>query len=466
MRRFLQILLPLSVLAVCVLIAVKIISTKPEPKKKKDVGDFLTVVEVKKAKQVNFPMTVTTQGLVRALTEGTLVPEISGKIVKTSENFFAGKFFEKGDVLLEIDRRDFEIALVKAEADHLKQQQIYQQEVIRTRNFHSAVTVAVTKVQQAKLTLQEEKARSDQALEDWKKLKLDSKPSDLLLRKPQMEAAAASLKSAEAELEVQKRELTLTDALLKAAEGSVAAAAATVRQRKLDLERCSIKAPYRGRIISKAVSLGEYVNPGKVLARIYSIEAVEIRLPVSAVQESFLDLKVDVPGIKNVEKTAVELSHQSGQHIHKWQGKIERVEALLEEKSRQNYLIAQVSEPFAKKKALKPGLFVQAEVQGRTLQDVFVFPVTALRENKYLWLVDENSKLQKRQVQTVWRDEKIVLVRGTLNDGEQVCTTVLSYAIDGLTVRIKGTPADKKGGATHIGKKDKRTAAKVEAEAK
>ncbi|NQZ57230.1 MAG: hypothetical protein HRT88_07145, partial [Lentisphaeraceae bacterium] len=312
MRRTLQILLPLAVLAVCSLVAYKIITSKPEARKKKVEGNFVTVVKVKKAQRVDYPMTVKSQGLVRAVTQGTLVPEISGKIVKTSPKFFAGKFFEKDDVLLEIDRRDFDISLIKAEAQLLKQQQMYKQEVIRTQNFHSAVTMTQNKVQQAKLTLTEEQARSEQALEDWQKLNLKSKASDLLLRKPQMQAAASALKSAEAELDTTTRQLTLIDALLKAAKGSVASADGEVRQKKLDLQRCSIKAPYRGRLISKSVSVGQYVNPGKVLADIYSIDAVEIRLPVSAVQEALLNLPEDIPGKESQNKTSVLITHSTG----------------------------------------------------------------------------------------------------------------------------------------------------------
>mgnify|MGYP000329408121 CR=1 FL=1 len=75
-----------------------------------------------------------------------------------SDNFREGGFFDKGDVLLEIDPADYETAL----------------------------TVAQANLAQARVRLAEEEAQSRQAELDWQRLGGDERPTELVLRVPQL----------------------------------------------------------------------------------------------------------------------------------------------------------------------------------------------------------------------------------------------------------------------------------------
>ena len=68
--------------------------------------------------------------------------EVRGKVVNVAPAFRAGGFFEQGETLLEIDKRDYETAVISAEA-----------------------TLA-----RAKLALAEEEASAAQARTDWNRL--------------------------------------------------------------------------------------------------------------------------------------------------------------------------------------------------------------------------------------------------------------------------------------------------------
>ena len=102
-------------------------------------------------------------------------------------------------------------------------------------------------------TLSEEQARVAQAEQDWQRLGNSKQAPDLVLRKPQLMAAQATVYSAEA-------------GFSKAAE--------------LALERSNIIAPYTGRVLSKSVDVGQVVSVGTELAEIYAVDYVEIRLPL------------------------------------------------------------------------------------------------------------------------------------------------------------------------------------------
>ncbi|MEH6556066.1 biotin/lipoyl-binding protein, partial [Pseudoalteromonas tetraodonis] len=79
-----------------------------------------------------------------------------------------GGFFEKGDVLLQLDDRDLKAEVKSAQANLLNAEQ----------------------------NLLEEQARGRQALTDWQRLGNESEPSILVLRKPQLAAAQAQVLSA------------------------------------------------------------------------------------------------------------------------------------------------------------------------------------------------------------------------------------------------------------------------------
>ena len=451
MRRFLQFTLPFVMIAICLSIAYLIVKSKKSPKKK-ERAQAMIVVDVQKAKAVNYQMKVNTQGVVQAKLRGQLSSEVSGKIIKTSDKLFAGFFFKKGDVLAEIDSRDFEIAKTKAAATVVRVEYNYQQELVRSKAFDAAIKKAENSVEEAKLALIQENARVDQALADWQKLGLEGEPSELLLRKPQLRAAQARVDSAEAELEIKKAEKNLSGAMLQSAKATIQSAKADLSQRTIDLARCLIKAPYDGRVMSVNVALGEYINRGTVLAKIYGIESNVVRLPVSEQQMNFLNLSHDR---ESQAKTVVEFLSVNDTSKGLWKGEVERLESEIDSKSRQQFIIARVDQPFSGEKAFQPGLFVKAQITGKLLKNVYILPQTAIRESRYVWLVNDQSKLEKKHIEILWRDQKMVIVKADFVESSRICTTALSYAKENLVVEVKGKAKGRQKGEKHAEPKGK-----------
>ena len=198
------------------------------------------VVDVVEAERGDYTVWLESQGAVRAHTESSILPEVSGRIVSVSAFFRGGSFFEKDEVLIELDDRDYRTALVTAEAA----------------------------LAQARLRLAEEEARSNQASEDWKRLGNGNAPSTLVLREPQLLEAKANVAAADGRLEQAQR----------------------------NLERTRIRAPYAGRVLEKRVDVGQFVGPGTLLGRIYAVDYAEIRLPLAEWQLGFIELPGNPPG--------------------------------------------------------------------------------------------------------------------------------------------------------------------------
>ncbi len=383
MDRF-KIILPVFVLILAIALSALIIKNGKKPHHKQH-APATTVVEVIQLRKSDFQIWIKSQGTVRPRTESTLIPEISGRIIKISAAFREGAFFEAGEELLQID----------------------------PSNYQLAITVAKSQVAAMKLALAEEQAKARQAEKNWQRLGLEEQPTGLVLHKPQLAAARASLASAEA--------------LLK--------------QARLDQQRTHIVAPYAGRILEQQVDIGQYVSPGTLLAKIYAVDYAEIRLPLSNQQLQFINVPELYRGQdqKNLILPEVSIIANMGLKRYQWIGLIVRAEGAYDTRNRRLSLVAQIDNPYAKnaenRPPLKVGQFVEAEIEGKLLKNVFVIPADAIKNSAQVMIVDEQSQLNIRQIDIIWRDADVAIVRTGLQEGEWLAITPVQYAVNGLTVR-------------------------------
>jgi RND family efflux transporter MFP subunit len=333
---------------------------------------------------------------VRARTESTLIPEVSGRVLQVAPNFREGGFFDAGDVLLEIDPSD----------------------------YLTAVTVSEANLAEARVRLAEEEAQGSQAQRDWERLGRGEAPSDLVLRVPQLALARANVAAAEARLQQARR----------------------------DLERTRITAPYRGRVLTKRVDVGQVVSPGNVLAELYAVDYAEIRLPLTSREFAMLDIARDSRGQQAEEADfPVTLTATFGPETAQWQGRIVRVEGAVDARSRQVFVVAQVDDPYGDEHSqpLKVGLFVEARIQGRSLQDVYVLPRTALREARYVLTIDEDNRLLRVPVEPLWTTaDQVVFREPAIAPGTIASVTQVALAIDGMQVTPILPDAPAKGAGT------------------
>jgi RND family efflux transporter MFP subunit len=348
--------------------------TPPEP---------VIQVEAKRLQPEDYVIAINSQGTVRARTESTLIPEVSGRILSISPKFREGGFFAEGDILLEIDPSD----------------------------YLTAVTVAEANLAEARVRLAEEEAQAKQASRDWDRLGSGDSPSDLVLRGPQLALARAN----------------------------VAASEARVQQARRDLDRTRVSAPYEGRVLTKRVDVGQVVSPGNVLAEIYAVDYAEIRLPLTSEQYAMLDLAPVVRGqLQEEENIPAILSATFGAEKLYWQARVVRVEGSIDTRSRQIYVVAQVDDPYGPdhEEPLKVGLFVEAAIKGKQLDDVYVLPRTALRESKYILTIDAENRIKRVPVNPLWSDANEIIFRApSIAPGTLVSLTQMALAIDGMHVR-------------------------------
>jgi len=326
---------------------------------------------------------VPAQGTVAPRTESDLISQVSGRVVDVSPKFANGGFFEKGDVLVQIDPRDYELALATANVEVAKAQVRYSQE-----QEESAVAQA-----------------------EWAKVG-DGKATDLVLRKPQLAQARASLDAAQARYQMAK----------------------------LNLERTAIKAPFAGRVRAKRVDIGQVVGPNAPLGKIYAVDFAEIRLPIPDPELKYLDVslyRTDQPEI--VDGPTVDLQADFAGATYTWSGRIVRVEGEIDPQTRMINLVARVDDPYsAPTDAVRPplavGLYVEADIGGKVVDNAIVLPRSALRGRSQVLIIDD-ERLYFRTVDVLRADSETIVITGGLKAGERVCISPLDTVVDGMRVR-------------------------------
>ncbi len=269
----------------------------------------------------------------------------------------------------------------------------------------------------ARQTLAEEQARSAQAAADWKRLGNPGKAPPLVLRTPQLNAAKASVASAEAALAIAR----------------------------LNLERTRIRAPYAGRVLDTEVDLGQVVSSGTTLGQIYAVDVLEVRLPLQDRDLAYLRL----PEEYRVEGRE---PFQPGVEIRsdlirpeRWQGRIVQTEGAIDETSRQLHVLAQIDDPYGEKAVdrvpLKVGQYVTALIDGIEIADALLIPNRSIYQGSYVYVV-EADVLQRREIEIAWQDENQALISAGLKAGEQLVLTSLGQVVSGTQVRVRGSKAE------------------------
>jgi len=388
--------LPLLVITVSVSIALLINNSKPEVKKrthhKKPVAVNSLIL-----KSQPWAATINTQGTVEARTMTTLASRVSGEVIWVSEELKPGGFFEKGDLLLTIEPIDYELAIKSAEAD----------------------------LAEARFIYQEEKAQSTQALLNWKRLGRTEQANDLVLRKPQLAKARAVVDSGKAKLQ----------------------------RAKLDLKRTKIKAPYAGRVLEQYVDIGQFLSSGTALVKLFAIDRVEVRLPLSEKQREQLNLPSFYRGesIKKIQhQFPIMVNAKIAGVNYQWPAFFSRVEGAMNRETRQQYIVAEINDPYKRNESGRPpleiGQFVQAQLKGRLNKGLFLIPRSAVHNDNQVMLIDKDKRIQRQTVSVLAEEAGFVIIDDGLNVGDRLCTSYVPFLANNTVVRLSSDRAGKQQG--------------------
>ncbi len=346
------------------------------------------LVQVIELQNSHHATAVSAMGTVVPAQRVTLHPQVSGQIVEVCEALIPGGIVAAGDKLVMIDPRDYEVQVQQRRGD----------------------------VARALKELKVEQGNQAIARQEYELLGeiIAEEDRELVLREPQLASARSALESAEAAL----------------------------RKAELDLARCEIFAPFNAVIQDKHVDLGATVSAGTQLVTLIATDEtwIDLKVPISQLQW------LTIPQRNGDAGSRVKIFNTLAWGPERFRtGQVVRLYGQIEAEGRMARLLVAVDDPFSLKPAnrgepkLLMGTFVQAEIEGRTLESVIPIARPYVRDNDTVWIMDDNDQLEIRPVQIVYRGPEVVFVEAGLEPNERLITTDIAAPVAGMPLRLVGS---------------------------
>jgi len=121
----------------------------------------------------------------------------------------------------------------------------------------------------------------------------------------------------------------------------------------------------------------------------------------------------------------VDLSARVAGEVRHWDARIMRTDSTYDTQTRALFAIAEVRDPYGKGASedgvpLAPGLFVDADIAGKSFDDVIVIPRDGLRPQDEVYIVDDKGKAEIRKVEVLDAEATRAIVTGGIEPGELV----------------------------------------------
>jgi multidrug efflux pump subunit AcrA (membrane-fusion protein) len=400
----LGIVLPLLLIGVGVGVYVGLGSTSPE-QITTDEGsaaallDRLPVAEVHPARGFDGSRTlnIDVTGIVVPFREITVAAEVAGRVVFKSKDCQTGRFVTKDEVLYRIDKKDFELEVERLLSQ--RDQALAQIEELEQEIDNSAKMV--------------ELSREDVALQDKEIDRLKSLP-DGYASETELDTARRALLTSRNQLLTTNNQVDLLKARRNRLELAVQLAGTQLEQAQVNLNRCEIKAPISGVIVSESAEEDSFLQRGATICSIEDTSRVEVltqirsdQLMAILSQESTSNETDSTTGRLDSQryklpKTPVSVTYTvAGMEntVFSWKGYLSRYDGLgLDPKSRTvpcritvekpgEYCVngQQPSRRSGGPPALVRGMFVDAEIQTQPATPLILIPKLAYRPGEKVW---------------------------------------------------------------------------------
>ena len=377
--------LSIGVMLVSVVVAILLVVTKEEPLRA-DKPLEGTLVEVVRIGNSRHEVDLHAKGTVVPAMEVVVQPEVGGRVTWQSTELVPGGRFTKGDPILRIDSRDYQLAV---------------------ESFRS-------QVRRARLDLTLERRRGEVAKREWNSFgEIDATDEQRALaqREPQLEAARLALKAAESSL----------------------------KRAALDLNRTTLRAPFNAMVVSESVDLGQLLNPQTTVARLVGTDEyhVQVSVPVGAL--SVIRARTgDAPG------SPATITQRIGRGAIERRGEVIRQLPDLDPGGAMARVLVSIDDPLGQEGELPLllGSFVDVATEAQPIDDAIRVPRAALRNGRNVYVMNEDDLLEIREVEIAWSEPDAVLVTRGLQAGERIVISRLATPIPNMLLRAAEAAPD------------------------
>lgn len=396
------------IVALTVIVIALLMATKPEAPMQASTEKSWQVSAVA-AERVNAKPEVELYARTESPHEAKLSTTIASDV--TSLRALPGESIEKGGVIVELDDTDAQLALMQAEADLTEFHAVIESEHIRYESDKRAL-----KSEQRMLKVAQD------ALARQNKLQESN-----LVAKERSDNAESAL--AQSELMIASREQSIKDhpSRLKKLKAGLKRAKARLQAAQRDLDKTQIKAPFDAHITAVLVAPGDRVQSGQVLVELFDHQRVELR--------------VQIPNnLVSGVKSALENEGEVTARANGTQFKVARLSLANSEQhgGRDAWLL-----PIDQEQSLPLNKSLRVILELPAKENLIALPISSIYGTNRVFRIND-SRLESLVVNPIGyqyisgSQDKVLVSSDEINDGDQIITTQLPKAINGLKVTIQG----------------------------
>lgn len=343
-----------------------------------------TPVKAMKVLKQDTPLTSEYAGQVRGQDEVRILPRVSGAIVEKYVQ--GGQFVNEGQPLYRIDPRQYEAAVLSAQA-----------------------------------TLAQSQATLDNAIID-------------LQRDEELLASAA----------ISEQTVTTQRARVNEYGAVVEANAALLQRAQDNLDDTVVYAPMSGRLDVNDVAVGTYATSGQTaLVTIGTVDPVYVQFSISETEYlKFMNIPAQSAG--SAGDVIVSITLTDG-NMYPQKGRIVQADRALSENTGTLTLKALFPNPSG---ILLPGMFARVRLSGETVPNALLVPQRAIQQvldKTFVLVVGDDGKSQARSVELGPKVGSYYIVTRGITESDNVIVEGLTKLQDGMDLQVTTVTPDQMG---------------------
>lgn len=360
------------------------------------------------------------------------IPEVGGRIVEIHPELDKGTFVTKGELLVRIDPQSYGLAesrgvasimTIEAQLKELEQKQV---------NTEKLLEIERRKLQLTKQELERKRKLFEKGA--LSASELDREEKDLLVQQAGVDNLLNTLRL----IPSQKK------ALLARKESDVS----SLSERRLDIEKTVLRAPFDCRISEVNIELNQFAPAGATLLKAVNISEVEI--PVQLSPTAFSNLlapniteaspleaaRLGMDAIREMIGISATVRVPLFSREAEWQARFMRTSESVDVDTGTITVFVSVQQPYEKvirsqRPPLVPNLYAEVELQGSPRSNRYVLPFQAIHEG-FVHTVTAENRLQRQKVEVEMVMGDLAIISQGLSDTVTVITTDLVPAIEGM----------------------------------
>ncbi len=373
------------------------------------------------------------------------VAEVEGRLTLYDDALQVGAMVQSGDLLFEIDARDYEIAVAQREADVQRAQADIDGLKVNATNTEASLEVE----------------RQILAIYAADRERVAGLVAGGSVAATQLETANRTFLSQQSAVTSLEASLARVQPDLASAEAALAKAEADLERAVRDLARTRVVSPIDGRVTLRGASALEYVRPGDVLVTIEAVGTVEIEAAVRPADLAQLIGTVNVaqvsgmPGMALSEsglaetigralRAEVQSQIGKGAPVMPRPGRITRITGRIDADSGAIGIVVQVENAMdqdgdQRRTPLVSGAFVTVMISGPTISGALLVPERAVHHEgdaTFVFLADADNRLRRSDVTLGPEFGDQVAITDGLAQGDRVVLSMPSPATEGLLLDV------------------------------